>query len=98
MLVEHFPFCCTAAVLGSFGEHGEESEVSVEKIKELVHQTTRPVRDLGGRVVGEKRIVFAVSVDPKNVAMLKEAGFKVVDSYNGIQGRVHVLTLHPRGH
>lgn len=94
MFVENMPFCCTSSVLGSFGEHGEPSVVSVEEIKRLVAKEF-PVRDLGGvEQGGHKRCVFAISVDPKNIRLLLKAGFKEVDHYEGIQGTVHILTLH----
>lgn len=97
MRIENMPFCCTSAILGSFGEHGEPSLVSVEEVKRLVNTKMHVERDLGGNMIdGAKRCVFAISVDPKNIRILKAAGFKEVDSYEGIQGTVRILTLHVR--
>lgn len=94
MFVENMPFCCTASVLGSFGEHGEPSDVSVAKIRELCEKEF-PVIDQGGvERGGHKRVVFAISVDPANITQLLKAGFKVIDKYQGIQGLVHVMSLH----
>jgi hypothetical protein len=89
MKIENLPFCCTSAVLGSFGEHGEESIVSVPEIERLLKELR--VVDLGGQ---GKRCVIATSVDLNNVEILMEAGFKVVDHYPGIQGEVYILTYH----
>jgi hypothetical protein len=92
--MEHIPGCCTSAILFGFGEHGEPSEVTQEKIKKMVNRELEVV-DLGGEVRGGyMKCIFAISVDPANVAILKAAGFKVVDEYEGIQGRVRIMTLH----
>lgn len=98
MIIENVPWCCTAAILASFGEHGEPSEVTLEEIRRLTGQKRKEVYEEihGHRILidGAKRIVIAFSVDPANIKMLEEAGFKVVDKYKGIQGTVHLLTLH----
>lgn len=100
MLIENMPFCCTSAVLGSLGEHGEPSVVTVEEIRRLVDAELR-VFNLSGKLREErKRCVLAISVDPKNIRTLLQAGFKIVDRYKGIQGIVHIMTFHagnPRG-
>jgi hypothetical protein len=96
MYMENFPGCCTSAVLYSFGEHGEKSYVTVDEINRLLQQELH-VRDLGGNMInGHKRCIFAISVDPKNIRILRDAGFKVIDTYEGIQGLVHIMTLHLR--
>jgi hypothetical protein len=95
MHIENMPFCCTSVILGSFGEHGEESLVTVEEIHRLISKKLRVERDLEGRMIdGAKRCVFAISVDPENIRLLRQAGFKVVDHYTGIQGEVYILTFH----
>jgi len=95
--MEHIPGCCTSAILFGFGEHGEPSEVTREKIRKMVNRELEVI-DLGGEVRGgHMRCIFAISVDPVNVAVLKEEGFKEVDAYDGIQGRVHIMTLHAPG-
>lgn len=96
MEILDMPFCCTSAILGSFGEHGEPSVVTVDEIKRLVASKKIPKvdRDTGELVENAKRCVFAISVDRRNINTLKEAGFHVVDIYPGVQGLVHVLTLH----
>lgn len=95
MRIENMPGCCTSAVLFSFGEHGEYSNVTVENIHELVLSKVMEEHDLHGQLIDvPKRCIFAMSVDPTNIAILKEAGFKVVDEYDGEQGKVHILTLH----
>jgi len=97
MRLADMPFCCTAAVLGSLGEHGEPSVVTVKEIQRLASYVLPAKRDLGGGMRGgHKRIVFAISVDPENIKMLQEAGFKIVDHYPGIQGEVFILTLHAK--
>lgn len=98
MLISNFPFCCTSAVLGSFGEHGEPSLVSVKEIQRMVKQELASFQDLGGHARGgHARCIFATTIDPKNLEMLLAAGFKEVDQYTGIQGIVHILTLHANG-
>lgn len=98
MKIQNMPYCCTSAVLGSLGEHGEPSVVTVDTIKELVGMKAQPVYEdaKGERILVDngKRCIFATSVDPRNIMQLKAAGFKEVDSYEGIQGTVHILTLH----
>jgi hypothetical protein len=95
MQIENMPFCCTSAILGSFGEHGEKSLVSVDEIQRLVKTKMFAARDSHGQVVDNaKRCIFAISVDPKNIRLLNAAGFRTVDSYRGIQGEVHIMTLH----
>ena len=60
---------------------------SAEQVKEI--------RDAHGKLIASaKRCFIATSINPANIRVLKEAGFKVVDSYEGVQGRVYVLTLH----
>lgn len=94
MYLENMPFCCTSAVLGSFGEHGEPSIVTVEEVKRLLKKNLDVV-DLGGVLQGgHKRCVFAISVDPKNIRVLLKAGFREIDSYQGIQGIVRIFSLH----
>lgn len=91
MEIVNMPFCCTSAVLGSFGEHGEHSVVSVKEVERLL-KTRLGVVDLGGEQrEGHKRYVIATSVDPKNIRILRQADFSIIDSYEGIQGRVFVL-------
>lgn len=98
MFIDDVPACCTSAIIYSFGEHGEESEVTVEKIKELIATKTTPQYRIfnNRRELAEtpKLNIIAFSVDPKNIAILLEAGFKDVDSYDGVQGKVHLLTFH----
>lgn len=94
MHIENMPFCCTSAIIGSFGEHGEESIVTVDEIKRLVERKRHPVYRGDEIINNGKRCVFAISVDPVNIAILRQAGFRDVDSYPGIQGRVHIMTLH----
>lgn len=81
MHIDNLPGCCTSAVLFSFGEHGEPSEVSVARIHELC-----TVKQREG-----KRCVLATSIDKANVRMLRLAGFKEISSYPGIQGRVRIM-------
>jgi hypothetical protein len=94
MEIVNVPGCCTAALLYSFGEHGEPSLVTVAEIKKMVQ------RELGYGdpdsliPVAHKRCIFAISVDPRNIRLLKAAGFRTVDLYEGVQGRVHIMTLH----
>ncbi len=95
MIIENMPGCCTSAILFSLGEHGEKSLVTVEEVKLLVATKTRTMRDPKGEViVMGKKCIFAISVDPKNIRVLEKAGFRVIDSYRGVQGIVHILTLH----
>lgn len=95
MRIENMPFCCTSAILGSFGEHGEASLVNADEIKRLVDTKMRALRDHEGQLIDNgKRCIFAISVDPVNIRILEEYGFHTVDTYAGIQGQVHVLTLH----
>ena len=99
MQIENMPFCCTSAIIGSFGEHGEKSLVSVDEIKRLVQTKMFQRYNYEGEVIdGAKRCVFAISVDPKNIRLLQRAGFKVVDHYPGIQGEVFILTFHIEEH
>jgi hypothetical protein len=98
--IENMPGCCTSAILFGFGEHMEASEVTTERILELVHSKAKPRVAMSQHteqmeiIENGKRCVFAISVDPKNIRVLKAAGFKEVDHYEGIQGTVHILTLH----
>lgn len=94
MEIVNMPFCCTSAVLGSFGEHGESSVVTVEEVKRLVRMKLRGIFGQEDWIENPKRCVLAISVDPANIRVLKEAGFKVVDAYEGIQGKVHILSFH----
>jgi len=94
MRIENMPGCCTSAILFSFGEHGEESEVTLDEINRLCTSKASPQYRDEMMVDNGKRCIFAISVDPQNIALLKEAGFKVVDIYEGIQGKVHILTCH----
>jgi hypothetical protein len=99
MHIENMPFCCTTAVLGMFGEHGEQSTVTVDEIKKLIATKTKPRYAVGrdGQrelVENGKRCILATSVDPHNIATLKAAGFMEIASYLGVQGRVHILVLH----
>lgn len=97
MKMENFPFCCTSAILGSFGEHGEESLVNVEEIKKMAKSELGYGDPDSEFPNAHKRCIFAISVDPKNIRMLKAAGFRVIDTYQGVQGRVHVMTMHLQG-
>lgn len=91
MHLSHMPYCCTMAVLGSFGEHGEPSVVTVAEIQRLTKMHLE-VTDLAGKTQGgHKRCVLATSVDPKNIALLKQAGYQTLATYPGIQGEVHIL-------
>lgn len=96
MQIENMPFCCTSAIIGMFGEHGEQSFVSVEEVKRLIATKRNEVRDseTGELLANGKRCVFAISVDPKNIRILRTAGFHIVDHYEGVQGRVYILTFH----
>jgi hypothetical protein len=93
MRVEGMPFCCTSSVLGMFGDHGEEALVTVEEIKKLL------AKNKYAEFIDEpwpipQKYVYASTVNPVNVKILKEAGFKVLDSYPGQQGQVYVMGLH----
>jgi hypothetical protein len=96
--IDNIPSCCTSAILHGFGEHDEPSEVTVEKIRKLVLSKAKPrygvENDNTVLLENGKRCIFAISVNPANIRILKEAGFKVVDKYEGVQGLVHILTLH----
>ena len=95
MEIRNMPFCCTSAILGSFGEHGEASVVNVAEINRLVETKKSAFRDASGEIIDNgKRCIFAISVDPKNIRMLLKAGFQIIDHYPGIQGEVFILTLH----
>lgn len=94
MHIEGMPGCCTAAILYSFGEHGEKSEVNPERIKEFVASVAKPEYHGTELVSNAKRCIFAISVNPNNIRQLQTAGFKIRDKYEGIQGMVHILTLH----
>jgi hypothetical protein len=102
MELAHMPGCCTSAILYSFGEHQELSELTnheltdEEKIEAIKVMTGQKLfgQDLAGNEIGHMRCIFAISVDPKHVKLLKAAGFRVVDAYKGIQGRVNIMTLH----
>lgn len=95
MQIERMPFCCTSAIIGSFGEHGEPSIVTVEEVKRLVSTMQCAKFDEDGHLADNPKLCFfAISVDPQNVKILKQAGFKEVDAYRGIQGKVHILTFH----
>lgn len=103
MNMENFPGCCTSAILYSFGEHGEKSELNakhlsehdkIEAIKKMVDQELGVVDQGGVERHGHKRCVFAISVDPVNIRRLLHAGFNIVDHYPGIQGEVHIMTFH----
>lgn len=94
MQIENMPFCCTSAILGSFGEHGEASVVTVDEIKRLIQTKSRPRWNGEKLVENGKRCIFAISVDPKNIRLLLKAGFNVIDKYEGVQGDVHILTFH----
>lgn len=98
--IEEIPGCCTSAIIYGFGEHGEDHETTVDHVRKLVESKMRPVyatRRDGENVLVEngKKCFFAISINPKTIKMLKEdLGFKEVDHYRGVQGEVHILTLH----
>jgi hypothetical protein len=104
LTLENFPGCCTSAILFSLGEHNEKSEMydpnmseadKINKIKQMVTAEMNGGIDLGGaQIEGHKRCVFAISVDPANVRLLKKCGFRIVDTYPGIQGLCRIMTLH----
>jgi hypothetical protein len=95
VIIDRMPGCCTSAILYSFGEHGEESEVTVEKILDLIEPVVDSHYDSRMKLIENgKRCIFAISVDPKNIKLLTEAGFKVIDKYEGVQGMVHIMTMH----
>lgn len=81
MRIENFPGCCTSAVLYSFGEHGEPTDISVARINELCTLKQRE----------GKRCVLATSVSKANASLLRQAGFREISSYPGIQGRVRIM-------
>jgi hypothetical protein len=92
MQITDFPGCCTSSILFSFGEHGEESIVTVDEIQKLCSQKMRPeYNELGVRTRYVEKTCFAISVNPENIKTLKEAGFKEMGYYDGIQGRVKIL-------
>jgi hypothetical protein len=93
MRVEAMPFCCTSLILGSFGDHGEESIVTVEEINKILKRN-QYVEYVDEAAPIAQRYVYASTVNPENVAILKQAGFKVIDSYPGLQGQVYIMSLH----
>jgi hypothetical protein len=93
MHIAEMPMCCTSMVLGMFGDHGEESVVSVEEIKKLIARHRKVYyTDTNEHVT--KKYVYASTVNLKNVVILQKAGFKILDAYPGQQGTVHVMALH----
>ena len=95
MFIERMPFCSTSAVLGGFGEHGEPSLVTVAEIKRLIKNTQYYTFDEDENITNRPKLcIFAISTNPRNVRTLQNAGFKIVDSYEGIQGKVRILTFH----
>lgn len=94
MKIENMPFCCTSAVLGSFGEHGEPSVVTLREVNRLVNRRVCTAMRGEREIPGRARFVFATTADEANLATLLEYGFKEIDSYEGIQGTVHVLSYH----
>lgn len=92
MQITNFPGCCTSSILFQFGEHGEESVVTVAEINKLCSQQMRPEYDEDGNVIrAVQKTCFAISVDPENIKTLKDAGFKEIGAYRGIQGHVRIL-------
>jgi hypothetical protein len=94
MEVKGMPFCCTSLVIGMFGEHGEESLVTPKEIKEMLEPWRYPLYEGKEVIDNAKHCIMATAVDPKNIKLLRNYGFKVVDRYQGVQGIVHVMTLH----
>lgn len=97
-MIEGMPGCCTSAILHSFGEHGEDSEVTPEKITKLIESMTDPIfmwrRGRKECVNPGRRCFFAISVSPDNIKIFTDYGFKIIDTYEGEQGTVHIMTFH----
>lgn len=92
MRVAPFPGCCTSAVIYSFGEHGEETDISPEKIKAYMKPWQKAEKDDHGNIVDQVKLTwFATSVNTHNIALLEAAGFRTVATYPGEQGLVHVM-------
>lgn len=95
MEIDHMPFCCTSAVIGMFGEHGEESVVTAKEVARLIDANTSTRRDRSGEVIFPgKRFILATSINPKTIRLLQDFGFHVIDNYSGEQGEVFVLSFH----
>jgi hypothetical protein len=101
MQITNMPGCCTSAIIHNFGEHGEEAEVTVKNIERLLATKTKAKFDENGQLrENGKHCFFAITcseipgIGVRNLNTLKAVGFREVDSYQGVQGKIHILTLH----